>query len=121
MIRLNPENLPIGKMTVIPSFMMMRFLHKNFKAYECEMDKKVVGENSIYSLKYPELQRTISITFENKFPHKIMSWEESYPDGFEKNPKILISTGKLIKTIKSDYWNKNTNNDSVLRQQLGLE
>ncbi len=121
MIRLNPENLPTGKMSVIPAFTIMRFLHKEFKAYECQLDKKVTTETTVYSLNYPELKRNLSITFESKFPNRVLSWEESYPDGFSKNPKILTSTGKLIKTIKSDYWNKNSNNDSVWRKELGLD
>jgi hypothetical protein len=121
MIRLNPENLPTGKMNVIPAFSIMRFLHKEFKAYECQLDKKIATETTVYTLNYPDLKRNLSITFESKFPHKVLSWEESYPDGFSKNPKILTSTGKLIKTIKSDYWNKNSNNDSVWRKELGLE
>jgi hypothetical protein len=121
MIRLNPENLPTGKMNVIPAFSIMRFLHKEFKAYECQIDKKIANETIVYSLNYPELKRNLSITFESKFPNRVLSWEESYPDGFEKNPKILTSTGKLIKTIKTDYWNKHSNNDSVWRQKLGLD
>ncbi len=121
MIRLNPEKLPIGKMNVIPSFSIMRFLHLEFKSYECEMDKKTETETTVYNLNYPELKRKLSITFENKFPNKVLSWEESYPDGFYKNPKVLTSTGKLIKTIKSDYWNKNSNNDGVWRKKLGLD
>jgi hypothetical protein len=121
MIRLNPQKLPIGKMNIIPSLSMLRFLHKDLKGYECEMDLKTTNETTVYRLSYPDLKRTISITFENKFPNKVLSWEESYPDGFDINPKILTSTGKLIKTIKLDYWNKNTNQDGLWRQKLGLE
>jgi hypothetical protein len=121
MIRLNPESLPAGKTKVIPSFFSMRLLHKDFAAVDCEISKKTEKETTTYIVSYPELKRTLSIVYENEFPFQILSWEETYPDGFNKNPKILTTSGKLLKTIKSDYWNKNSNSDSKMRKELDLE
>jgi hypothetical protein len=121
MIRLNPTSLPVGNSKAIPSFFYLRFLHKKVQAYNCELSKKNDEKNTIYSIFYPELKRTMSITFENSFPYKIISWEESYPDGFNDKAKILTTTGTIIKTLKTDYWNKHDNDDVEWREKLGLD
>ncbi|NJM79859.1 MAG: septum formation inhibitor Maf, partial [Flavobacterium sp.] len=121
MIRLFPKDLPAGNRKVIPSFFYLRLLHKEVKAYNCTIELIANDANTVYSIKYPELNRNISITFENSFPYKIVSWEESYPDGFGSNAKTLTTKGTLLQTIKSDYWNKNSNDDKDLRSKLKLD
>jgi hypothetical protein len=112
-IRLNPEGLPTGEIKVVPSFFFLRMKHVELKAYSCA--------ETIYSVNYPNLNRSLSITFETDDAHKILSWEESYKSGFGANSKELKTEGKLIKTIHSDYWNKNQKSDSYLRTELGLD
>jgi hypothetical protein len=51
-----------------------------------------------------KLNRKLKIYFENKFPYRIVKFEESYPDSFEK--KTSTTTGTLIKSIRSAYWEK---------------
>ena len=121
MIRLFPNELPTGTMKIIPSFFYLRLLHKEFKSYTCKIEKSVNDSNTIYSINYPELNRKLSITFENSFPYKIVSWEESYPDGFTSKATILTTKGTLLKTIKTDYWNKHSTSNNDLRAKLGLE
>lgn len=122
MIRLSPNKLPIGKMKVIPSFFNLRLMHKETKAYPCELNKSKIDETfSNYTIYYPELKRTLSIVYESKFPHKIDSWTETFLSGFGNNQKELKTTATKMKTIKSDYWNKHSNIDSGLRKTLGLD
>lgn len=121
-IRVNPSTLPTGKMQMIPSFFYLTLRHKPVKDYECsgvltKVDKKI----SQYKVVYPSLNRTISIRFENKFPYKIIGWDETYKTGYGANMKEMTTTATLIKTIKSDYWNRNSNADVSMRNDLGLE
>jgi hypothetical protein len=119
-IRLNPSAIITGKQKMIPSFFYMRLMHKEAKAYDCEitMDKR---KTNLVSINYPTLNRKLSIEFETEFPFKIISWTEKYPDGFGSNAKFLETTGTLIKSIRSRYWEKHDNSDNNLREELGLK
>ncbi len=122
MIRLNPAKLPKGKQKMIPSFFYLRLAHKELKAYACEFfTAKIDQKTSNYTINFPDLERSTTIHYATDFPHSILSWEETYLDGFGSNRKKLTTTAKLIKTIKSDYWNKHANADSGMRKELGLE
>jgi len=122
MIRLRPSELPTGDIKMIPSFFYIRLAHKKTTAYNCTASiiKNTDGTNN-YILEYPDLDRKLSITYQTAFPHRIKSWEESYMDGYGANRKKLSTTGVAIKTIKSAYWSKNSNKDSYLRTELGLD
>ncbi len=91
MIRLNPGDLPIGKLNVIPSFFALRLLHKPFKAYLCELSLTSNDDNQTYHIKYPELERSVKINFEKEFPYRILSWEETSSSGFGDNRRKLTS------------------------------
>ncbi len=108
-LRIAPKSLPSGDFKMIPSLEYIRLKHKTLKAYD------VTGEikDYTYSLTYPELNRTLAITFSANFPYTILSWEET-TDG-------KTTKASLLKTIKSDYWNKNRNSNEVLRKTLLLE
>ena len=120
-IRLNPEELPIGEITVIPSFFFLRMKHADCKGYDCVATLTPKGKESTYSIDYKNINRTLSITFETEGAHKILGWEEEFKSGFGANSKTLKTEGTLLKTIQSDYWNKNKTSDSYLRTELGLE
>lgn len=121
-LRLNPEELPLGETKVIPSFFYLRLMHKDAKAYTCSITKVKKSDSEMtYSLFYPELKRTVLIHYESTFPHRIVSWEETYTSGWGAKAKTLSTTATLIKTIRTDYWNKHSNKDSGLRKDLGLD
>jgi len=117
-VRLNPSAIETGTFKIIPSFTYIRFSHIEPKAYDCKVSKSKDGEISLF---YPELDRTLTIRYDPSFPYIIQSWSEVYMDGFGNGRKKLETTGKLIKTIRSDYWNRNSNADEVLRKELGLK
>jgi len=119
-IRINPNNLPLGNLSSIPSFEYMRLRHKEIKAYEAEASLSKEGDNTIYTITYPELKRTLAITFTSSFPYQIESWSETFTSGFGANAKEMVTKATKIKQIKSAYWNKNSNNDHGLRNDLGL-
>ena len=119
-IRISPEELAEGKTEMIPSLFYLRLMHAETKAYSCVATRKKEKTTSSYSLAYEELNRTVSITFENDFPYKITGWTESYPDGWAADAPMLTTKGELLNTIQSDYWNKNSVKDSGLRKELQL-
>lgn len=115
LIRINPDNLPTGKQQMIPSFFYLRTLHKQMQAYDVELVREAGPNNqSSYVVTYPSLGREVTIQFETEFPHRILSWTEADTGSGQ------TSTATLIKTIKSDYWNKHFNKDLPLREELGL-
>ncbi len=121
-IRLQPELLKQGELTIIPSFFYLRLKHVKTKSYKA--NAKLIEQedgNSMYTLTYPELGRKFTVTFKTDFPHTIESWTESYSSGFGANAKQIQTTATKIKTIRSDYWRRNANADMVLRDSLGLK
>lgn len=119
-IRLNPDNLPLGKQELVPSFFFLRLAHQPVKAYPCELFLEKDVATTRYTVRYPELERELIISFENTFPHKITGWSETYPSGWGAGRKMLTSSATLKQTLRTDYWTKNAVADSVWRQALGL-
>lgn len=119
-IRIHPEELPQGNLTVIPSFEFCRLKHKEIKAYTAKASSKQDTLTTTYTLEYPELQRTLSITYQTSFPHEIEEWTETFSSGFGASTKMLTTKATKIKSIRSPYWTKNNNTDEVLREELGL-
>jgi hypothetical protein len=120
MIRLNPNELPLGKTKIIPSFMYLRFSHVEMKAYDADLSIQKLDDQWVYSLEFPELERFVKIRFNPNLPFNILGWEETYASGWGENKKTLTSSAKALVSVKSDYWKRNTNMDSVWRQQLML-
>ncbi|PWH82738.1 septum formation inhibitor Maf [Algibacter marinivivus] len=115
-LRINPKSLPTGDLKIIPSFEYSRLRHINIKPYQASA---ILKSNS-YTISYPELNRTLSITFNPNFPYDILSWKETFKSGFGPQAKILTTKATKLKTIKSAYWQKNSNKDEALRETLLL-
>lgn len=115
-LRINPESLPTGELNIIPSFEYTRLRHIPLKAYKAT----ATLTNDTYSIDYSGLKRKVTIHFNPEFPFKIEGWEESFKSGFGANTKVLTTKASKLKTIKSPYWQKNKNQDEVLRETLRL-
>ena len=127
-IRIDPNTLPQGKKLLIPGLLWQRLSHTAMKTEEAVLklttNAEFVGDKlgvSMYSILYPTANRTLNIYFKNKFPHKIIGWTETYPDGFGDNKKTLTTIATLNKSIMLDYWKHNKNVDSSYRNSLGLK
>ncbi len=116
-LRISPENLPVGKLQIIPSFEYLGLYHKKFRAYDAIATVKEKEDFMIYEINYPILQRTLTIKAKKTFPYSITSWEET----LISRGKTLTTTAKKIKTIQSAYWNKNGVTDIDERKELGLD
>ena len=119
-IRINPANLPIGKLTMIPSLEFIRLTHKELKAYEAITTLTKADDINTYEITYPDLERTLKINFRSEFPYTIESWMDTYKDGFGEKAKVLTSTATIINRITTPYWKQNSNKDLSLRDSLGL-
>jgi len=119
-IRINPHNLPVGSIKMIPSMEYIRMSHLELKAYDAKVELNSEGNFYTYKITYPELDRTLAITFFKSFPFGIENWSESYKSGFGANAKTLTSKGVKIKTLKRAYWQESKNSDVFLRDSLGL-
>ena len=116
-LRIDPSKLPVGTLQIIPSLEYTQLKHIEIKAYKAE----VRLNESTYTIEYPDLQRTLSITFQPELPHTILSWEETYKSGFGNKAQMLTTKATRLNTIKATYWNKNSNADSILRKTLLLK
>lgn len=116
-LRISPENLPIGNLNMIPSFEYLSLHHKEIKAYNANAALEKSEEHSIYKISYAELQRELQIEFSNQFPFEINSWQEITV--VKNNTNITKAT--RLSSIKSKYWSKNKPQDTILRKQLYLK
>lgn len=123
-IRLNPENLPVGDIELLPGTFYLRLRHQQAKPQKAAASLVTVESSNFgdvphqkYSLEYSG--RSLIIYFESTFPHQILGWEETHQSGFGKQTQ-RTTTAKRINTIKSPYWSQHGNEDRMLRKELGL-
>jgi len=124
-IRINPSTLPQGKASLLPGLLWQRLSHTELKEEEAVLtlskaDTFYTKDSTVqmYSIQYPAAQRVLQIYFKSIFPYEILGWQETYPDGFGKNKKMLTTKAVLKKTIWLDYWKHNSINDSTYRDTL---
>ena len=113
-IRLDPQTLPTGPIKVIPGAVTTRFDHHPIQAYEASGTFTQDPRQTTYELHYPELKKTLEITFDTKFPHIIRSWKETSSQGTTE----AVLTHRIM---NSKYWSENSPKDRELRKQLGLK
>ncbi|MEH0156162.1 hypothetical protein V6R21_18580 [Limibacter armeniacum] len=118
-IRINPEILPTGELTIIPNLLTTEMLHQDHAAHSAEASLKK-NENGLmtYTLSYTDLPRKLVINFEGEAPYAIESWEESFKSSMNGQELTLKATKK--KRIWSPYWNQNSHQFDSLRNVLGL-
>jgi len=119
-IRIDPNGLPTGEIDIIPSLEFIRLSHKELKSYNATATLIKNEALMTYEITYPELNRGLKINFTASFPYTIESWTESFKSGFGDQAKIMTSSATLIKTLKSPYWQKNSNRFLPLRDSLGI-
>ncbi len=126
LIRIAPDSLPLGEIEMIPgsfytTLNMIKIGAEKAFAELTEIREEDGGVVSQYKVSYPSLERTLSIRFNQNFPHDILSWSESYPSGSGDNTKVLTTNAQRTHAVMIDYWNKNKVTDRELREKLGLK
>ncbi|MBO0353250.1 septum formation inhibitor Maf [Muricauda ruestringensis] len=119
-IRINPENLPTGEISIIPSLEYLRLRHQEMRPYNAIAQISSKEGITTYTISYPNLERNLMINFTTNFPYSIVSWEEKFKSGFGSNAKTLTTSASKIKTLKTAYWKQNENKNLVLRDSLEL-
>lgn len=125
-IRMNPSSLPQGKVSLVPGLLWQRLSHIELKEEEASItvskaDTFFIKDSAaqLCTIYYPAAQRTLQIYFQSLFPHQILGWQETYPDGIG-NKKMLTTKAKRKKTIWLDYWKHNGLADTIYRDTLQL-
>jgi len=114
-LRIDPQSIPTGNVLLIPSMSFGRLQHENVEASSARISFENETEStSDLKIEYLHHPRSVSITFENSFPFKILAW-------VEENGNEPPTTAILKKTIQSSYWGKSSNEFAVLRDSLGLK
>ncbi|MEQ8362057.1 MAG: hypothetical protein RH948_04255 [Cyclobacteriaceae bacterium] len=114
LIRVDPDHIPLGKIKILPGLFFTRLKHENLKPVDATLSKEGNGNETVYGLQFAE--RLLTIHVSNEFPHKILGWEEEFVEGGKK----MYTKATLDKTLYTDYWRKNKNEHSSLRDSLGL-
>ena len=103
---------------LIPSVMDAQMTHQSIKPQEASLSKKAITINNDeaveYTIRYISGLRTLTIIFEKAFPHRILKWKETDPNGRH-------TVALLKQTHQLDYWNKNRNKNQELRSILGTD
>jgi hypothetical protein len=118
LIRIDPKQIPIGSVKMMPSLFYQRFTHQEFKTEEAFIRVlDISGGRSQLEVGYASGSRVVKIDFEKEFPYQIMGWEEiqTKPDGTKE---VTKATRKGLKIV--DYWSKNKVEDEFLRKELNL-
>lgn len=123
-IRLSPESLPTGEFQIIPSTFYHRLRHTELTSETVNATLALLDSSAfssqphkVYGLEYTD--RRMKIFFDNAFPYQILGWEETYGSG--STGSELMTRATLKATLKTDYWSKNSNADSLLRRELKLK
>lgn len=111
-LRVNPAELPSGEIQMLPSFEFIRLRHKELKPYKTIATTETIDALQVFKVEYPDLDRSLSIWFEPVFPFKILKWEEQIG--------ALTTKATFKNQLKTNYWSKNKNQDSHLRDSLQL-
>lgn len=125
-IRLAPATLPTGAIRMIPGTMSSRLRHIDLAAEDARASLAEIGADSSgrelvrYTIEYPGSQRTLAIEFEKRFPFRIISWSETYRDGFGPKAQMLTTRATCTHELMIDYWAHNSTADDSLRRSLGL-
>ena len=118
LIRLNPNLVPMGTVTLIPSLIFQRFTHLPLQAEQALISKKEVGNNqSEVTVAYQELGRKVSIRYQQLFPYEIVGFTESYTNA---KGQVEMTTATRTHLRMMAYWNQNEKLFEPLRNELGL-
>ncbi len=127
LIRLSPENLPTGEISLIPGLQHTRLRHLDLRPYAARATRTTTTDPDLpdqplqtYTVTYSEISRTLTITYEEAFPHRILKWEETVQSGFG-DPKILTTKAVRTNSMMAPYWQMHSVADSTARRELGLE
>ena len=125
LVRMAPEQLPTGDITILPGTAYTRLAHTDFtpqkaraqlSAYQGEdiMGKELLA----YTVRFASAGRTLTIVFQQEAPYQIEGWIDTYPSAFDGQPRRTIARRQVTKW--SPYWQLNSATDTTLRKELQI-
>ena len=120
-LRLNPDALPTGDLTLVPGTVHQRFSHRDLAPEQATATLADAGGGMrTYTLTYPATDRTLAITFRTAFPHTVEGWTETRRSGFGANARALTTTAARKGQEMLPYWSMNSRADAPRREALRL-
>lgn len=125
LVRMAPEQLPTGDITILPGTAYTRLAHTDFtpqkaraqlSAYQGE---DITGKELLaYTVRFASAGRTLTIVFQQEAPYQIEGWIDTYPSAFDGQPRRTIARRQVTKW--SPYWQLNSATDTTLRKELQI-
>lgn len=122
-LRLSPDRLPVGSITIIPSVKAARLRHQKVApmaataTIEPYKGDDFSGKSlKVYKVTYGD-GRILQLLFEENFPYRIAGWEDTYTS----KGKRLTTRAIHKKTLRSAYWERNSPEDRPLRDTLHIQ
>ena len=122
-LRLDPDALPTGDLTLVPGTIYQRFSHRDLAPESATASLSAADDAGLrtYTLAYPDLGRTLAITFSEAFPFTVERWTETGRSGFGAGAQTLTTTATLQAREMLPYWSLNRRADTPVRASLGLD
>ena len=125
LIRMAPEQLPTGEMTILPGTAYSRLLHTNFTPQKARAElaayqgEDIAGSELLaYTVRFVQADRTLTIVFQQEAPYQIEGWIDTYPSAFDGKPRRTVACRQV--TEWSPYWQLNSASDTTLRKELQI-
>lgn len=124
LLRMGPDYLPTGDISIIPANHYLQLRHQAFKAYpavakiEDYKGIEITGKGlKVYEVEIETLQRSLQIVYNPEPPFIIEGWTESYPSAFDGQLRKTIA--RRESTIVEPYWKLNQRGDLEKRRDFG--
>ena len=116
-IRTAPELLPEGELWMIPGSFDIFLQHRPLRAERARLTRRQLeGDRDQLEVSYDGIGRSLTITFEHSFPHRIEAFIERQTEG----TVVFETRATRTHQILEDYWNHKGLADEGLRGRLGL-
>ena len=115
-LRLDPGALPTGELTLVPGTFFQRFSHRPLAPERATAALTDSADVRTYTLTYPDLGRTLAVTFAAAFPHAVEGWAETRRSRGEE----LTTTATRKARERLAYWTLNRREHAAYRDSLRL-
>uniref|UniRef100_UPI0040488B52 hypothetical protein n=1 Tax=Algoriphagus sp. TaxID=1872435 RepID=UPI0040488B52 len=118
LIRLHPDLVPLGNVTLIPSLIFQRFAHIPLKGEQATISRKALGSDQAeLKVVYGEIGRTVLIRYQQLFPFEITGFTEVWT---KENGQQEVTKATRSHLRQLPYWKQNEQVFESLRKELGL-
>jgi hypothetical protein len=118
-IRINPEKIPQGKVSIIRGNIAVRLIHKPLEIVSATITttNATMNGKSLKALEIKYADRDLKVYYESTFPNTILGWDETYGE-FGNKPSTTVA--RLLKKMRLPYWQLHNNEHRIYRDSLGL-